>query len=147
MLRFAIQTLDRLSTKLNRIPPRAPHLIAGARGEDEAYFYLRDQGFTIVARDFRSSRRPGDIDLVAWEKDVLCFVEVKTRTRRNFMPAEAAVDTDKKETLSALAREYLRQSAHDQQKPPAFRFDVISIYLESNGSPDITLFRNAFSMS
>lgn len=146
MLRFAIRTLDRLNSKLSRIPPRAPHLVAGARGEDEAYFYLREHGFTVVARDFRSSRRPGDIDLVAWEKDVLCFVEVKTRSRRNFMPAEAAVDKDKKETLSTLAREYLRQCAH-AQKPAAFRFDVISIYLESNGPPDITLFRNAFSMS
>ena len=147
MLRFAIRTLDRINSKLNRVSPRAPHLVAGTRGEDEAYFYLREHGFTIVARDFRSSRRPGDIDLVAWEKDVLCFVEVKTRSRRNFMPAEAAVDTDKKETVSALAREYLRQCAQGQQKPAAFRFDVISIYLESNGSPDITLFRNAFSMS
>jgi putative endonuclease len=147
MLRLAIRTLDRLNAKLNRIPPRAPHLIAGARGEDEAYLYLREHGFTIVARDFRSSRRPGDIDLIAWEKDVLCFVEVKTRSRRTLIPAEAAVDQNKKETLSALAREYLRQYAQSQPKPAAFRFDVISIYLESNGSLDITLFRNAFSMS
>src|SRR5579864_9513987 len=147
MLRFAIRALDRLNAKLRRSPSRPPHLEAGSRGEDEAYFYLRKLGFIIVARDFRSPRRHGDIDLIAWEEETLCFIEVKTRSRRNFMPAEAAVDEEKRQTVSALAREYLRQDAHARGKSPAFRFDVISIYLESNGSPDITLFRDAFPMS
>ena len=133
--------------KLRRHPARAPHLLSGARGEDEAYFYLRKLGFVVVGRDFRSPRRPGDIDLIAWDKETLCFIEVKTRSRRNFMPAEAAVDEEKHNTVSALAREYLRQYAHARNKPPAFRFDVISVYLESNGPAEITLFRNAFPMS
>ena len=76
--------------------------------EDEAYFHLRKLGYTVIARDYRSPRRPGDIDLIAWEKETLCFVEVKTRSSRSFMPAEAAVDDEKRETLSALAREFLR---------------------------------------
>ena len=62
------------------------------------------------------------------------------------MPAEAAVDEEKRETLSALAREFLRNLVHVQQKSPEFRFDVISVYLESNRS-GITLFRDAFRMS
>jgi putative endonuclease len=145
--RSTIHALDRLTASLGRAPDRAPHLVSGARGEDEAYFYLRKLGFTIVARDYRSPRRRGDLDLVAWEKETLCFIEVKTRSRRNFMLAEAAVDDDKRATLSALAREYLRQYAHAQTKAPMFRFDVISIYLESNDTADVTLFRNAFHMS
>ena len=63
------------------------------------------------------------------------------------MPAEAAIDDEKRGTLSALAREFLRNLAHAQGKPPQFRFDVISVYLESNGSNEITLFRDAFHMS
>src|SRR5579872_1448018 len=108
LTRSIVRSLDRLTALMGRDPKRAPHLAFGSRGEDEAFFYLRQLGFIIVARDYRSPRRPGDIDLIAWEKDALCFVEVKTRRSRNFMPAEAAVDEEKRKTLSALAREYLR---------------------------------------
>ena len=147
VLQATIRVLDRLTDRLGRAPDRATHLVSGARGEDEAYFFLRKQGFTIVARDYRSPRRRGDIDLIAWENETLCFIEVKTRSRRKFMPAEAAVDDEKRATLSALAREYLRQYTHAQGRAPLFRFDVISVYLESNDTADITLFRNAFHMS
>jgi len=146
LLRSTLRARDQLATKLGRNPQRATHLVSGARGEGEAYFHLRKLGYTVIARDYRSPRRRGDIDLIAWEKDVLCFVEVKTRSSRNFMPAEAAVDDEKRETLSALAREFLRSYAHAQGKSPEFRFDVISVYLESNGS-EITLFRDPFRMS
>lgn len=147
ILRSTLRALDRVVSALGRSPARAPHLSFGSRGEDEAFFYLRKLGFVIVARDFRSPRRRGDIDLIAWDKDVLCFIEVKTRSSRNFMPAEAAVDQEKRQTLSALAREYLRQHNHARGPSPSFRFDVISIYLKSNESADITLFRDAFAMS
>lgn len=147
ILHSTIRALDRIASTLGRTPARAPHLVFGSRGEDEAFFHLRKLGFTVVARDYRSPRRRGDIDLIAWEKDTLCFVEVKTRSRRDFMPAEAAVDAEKKETVRALAREYLRQYAHAHRNEPSFRFDVISIYLESNRPADITLFRDAFFMA
>ena len=143
----ALRLLDRLAVRLGRVPQRAPHLASGTQGEELAYLYLRKLGFVVVARDYRSPRRRGDIDLIAWEKATLCFVEVKTRSRRNFMLAEAAVDDEKKATVSALAREFMRQLAHTQSNTPSFRFDVISVYLESNGSADITLLRNAFEMS
>lgn len=151
LLRSAIRALDRLTERLGRAPEIPPHLAFGARGEDEAYFYLCKLGLTIIARDYRSPRRRGDIDLIAFEKDTLCFIEVKTRATRKFLPAEAAVDEEKRATLCALAREYLRQYAHAQGKQPPHRFDVISVYIESNDdsgdSADITLFRNAFAMS
>ncbi len=85
------------------------------------------------------------LDAIAphWEGDVLCFIEVKTRTSRAVMPAEAAVDEAKQRELVAVAREYLRPLAGK----PAARFDILSIYLDRGGcSPQITLFRNAFSM-
>ena len=56
------------------------HLRTGKLGEEKAYFYLRRLGYTVVSRNFRSSRCRGEIDLIAWDKDVLCFIEVKTRT-------------------------------------------------------------------
>jgi len=59
--------------------------------EQDAYFYLRRQGYTMVAQNFRSPLRHDEIDLIGWEGRVLCFVEVKTRTSQG-TPAESAVD-------------------------------------------------------
>ena len=80
------------------------HQRTGRRGEEAAYFYLRRLGYVMVARNFRSSRRRGEIDLIGWDKDVLCFIEVKTRTTHDVKPAEAAVDRDKQRGLSAGRR-------------------------------------------
>lgn len=47
--------------------------------------------------------------LAGWVGEVLCFVEVKTRTSREVKPAEAAVDREKRRELAGMAREYLRR--------------------------------------
>src|SRR3954471_3049485 len=62
------------------------HLEVGRRGEELAYFYLREQGYTVVARNWRNPRRKGELDIVGWHEQVLCFVEVKTRTKKAFVP-------------------------------------------------------------
>ena len=141
---FALRSLDRVARLLLRPPDVAPHQVVGARGEEEAYFYLRRLGYVMVARNWRSPRRRGEIDLIGWDGDVLCFVEVKSRTTRDVKPAEAAVDADKQHELAGMAREYLRHVAGS----PSWRFDVLSIYYDrGDASPQITLFKNAFSLS
>jgi putative endonuclease len=99
----------------------------------------------MVARNYRSHRRRGEIDLIGWDGDVLCFVEVKTRTSHDIKPAEAAVDHAKRHELSAVAREYLRHL------PPScqWRFDIVSVYYEERQTcrPKFELFKNAFRMS
>ena len=98
----------------------------------------------IVARNFRSPRGRGEIDLIGWDADVLCFIEVKTRTGHGIVPAEMAVDGPKRNLLRATARDYLRR----MKTSPPVRFDVISLYFHSeNAVADITLFKNAFPMS
>ena len=47
------------------------------------------------ARNYRSPHNRGELDLVGWDRDVLCFIEVKTRTTHDVKPAEAAVDRHK----------------------------------------------------
>jgi len=118
------------------------HLNTGRRGEEAAYFYLRGQGYVIIARNYRSPRSRSELDLVGWDGATLCFVEVKTRTARNIMPAEAAVDAEKQRDLSRVAREFLRKTKGD----PPVRFDIVSVYFE-DGETDIELFRNAFAMT
>ena len=98
----------------------------------------------MVARNFRSPNRRGEIDLIAWHKDVLCFVEVKTRTTRDVKPAEAAVDRDKRREIIAVAREYLRHSPPS----PQWRLDVVSVYYDQpSGQPQIELFQNVSSLA
>src|SRR5437660_4924816 len=87
-----IRALDWLSGKTLPGSTGPAHQRIGRHGEEDAYFHLRKLGYVMVARNFRSPRRRGEIDLIGWDKGVLCFVEVKTRTTRDVKPAEAAVD-------------------------------------------------------
>ncbi len=144
LTKLAVRVLDGAAKLALRPPAGAPHLETGRRGEEEAYFHLRRLGYVMVARNYRSPRRHGEVDLIAWDDGVLAFVEVKTRTTRAVMPAEAAVDAEKQRDLALVAREYLRRVPGS----PAVRFDVVSVYLEEGaGAPEIILFKNAFPMS
>ena len=115
------------------------HLLAGQAGEQAVYFHLRRLGWTVVARNWRTPRRRGELDLVAWDGDVLAFVEVKTHSQKGMVPAEESVDRAKRDELLAMAREFLRRMPPGTQH----RFDVASVYLEGN-KPEITLFKDAF---
>lgn len=129
---------------VRRRPQEAAHLATGRRGELAAFFYLRRHGYIVVARGWRSARLRGDIDLIAWEGETLCFIEVKTRTTREVATAEAAVDEDKRRTLRRLAGAYMRQLPNRQA--PA-RFDILSIYFEKEKAAEFELFRGAFDWS
>ncbi|MGC2163875.1 MAG: YraN family protein [Silvibacterium sp.] len=133
-----IEFLDRTTVRRNR---EAAHLTTGRRGERAAYFYLRRLGYVVTARGWRSAKARGDLDVVAWEDEVLCFIEVKTRTTRAVAPAEAAVDGEKRRMLRKMAHYYLRQLP--KQNVPV-RFDILSIYFEAGKSADFELFRGAF---
>ena len=78
--RCIIHGLDWLAARLLPPDPRPRHQRTGTRGEEDAYFHLRKLGYAIVARNFRTPRCRGEIDLIGWDEDVLCFIEVKTRT-------------------------------------------------------------------
>src|SRR5215471_3026942 len=95
LTRAAVRLLDSAARFSGRLPSIAPHHATGRSGEEEAYFYLRSLGYVMVARNWRSPHRKGELDLVGWDGDVLCFIEVKTRSSRDFMPAEVAVNHEK----------------------------------------------------
>ncbi|HET8891476.1 MAG TPA: YraN family protein [Candidatus Angelobacter sp.] len=140
--RLTLRALDSFARLLPRKDSGPEHLHTGRRGEEAAYFHLREQGYVIIARNYRSPRSRSELDLVGWDGGTLCFIEVKTRTTRNIMPAEAAVDAEKQRDLSRVAREFLRKIKGD----PPFRFDIVSVYLEAGLSPDIGLFKDAFTI-
>jgi len=141
LTQVTVRALEWLDAHLLRPEDLPAHQRTGRRGEEYAYFYLRRLGYVMVARNFRSPLRRGEIDLIGWDGDELCFIEVKTRTTRDVKPAEAAVDRAKRHDLSLVAREYLRHI-------PAsclWRFDVVSVYYCGQTShPQCELFKNAF---
>ena len=121
----------------------APHLQTGIAGERAALFELGRQGYIVVARRWTSSRFRGDLDLIAWNNDLLCFIEVKTRTAHDIAPAESAVDEEKRRTMRKLARAYLRSFPSRERGRISTRFDVVSVYL-LGGAPEFTFFPGAF---
>jgi len=144
--RLTQATLHALDWVSDRTLPREQmpaHQRTGRRGEEDAYFYLRRRGYVIIARNYRSPHSRGELDLVGWDGDVLCFIEVKTRSTRAVKPAEAAVDYAKQKELGLVARDFLRHV------PPScqWRFDVVSVYYDHRGQPSFELFQNAFSVS
>ena len=92
---WLLGAIDRATVRLGRERPQPLHLLIGIRGEESAFFHLRTLGYVIIARSWRSHRYAGDIDLIGWDGDCLCFIEVKTRTTRDVATAESAVDERK----------------------------------------------------
>jgi putative endonuclease len=140
LTRFALRALDSAARILPKKQTSPEHLETGRRGEEEAYFYVRRHGYVIVARNYRSPRSRSELDMVGWEGDTLCFIEVKTRTARDMQPAEVAVDVEKQRDLGRVAREFL----HKVKGDPLFRFDIVSVYFEPGKAPAVTLFKDAF---
>jgi putative endonuclease len=144
----ALAGLDRLAHRRGRAGLPA-HLAAGLAGEDAAFFYLRAKGYVIVARRWSTGNLPGDLDLVAWQGERLCFIEVKTRTAHDASPAEIAVDEHKRGILRRLARGYLRQLPQPpaQVRPVPVRFDVVSVYLVPGEPREFLHCEDAFDWS
>jgi len=137
-----ISLLYRLADRLRhraRTRRAHPDFAAGRRGEDLAHRFLRRQGYTIVARNFRPRNRAGEIDLIAWERDYLVFVEVKSRASEEFGTPDRAVDPEKQDHLVRAAGEYAHRAGVAWER---VRFDIVGILLTQ--PPQIDLVRDAF---
>jgi putative endonuclease len=116
----------------------AADLSAGRRGEDLAHRFLRGQGLTVVARNYRS-RAGSEIDLVARDGDALVFVEVKSRATDEFGTPDRAVDPEKQAHIERAGREYARRAGVDWD---TVRFDIVTVLLTR--PPQVELLRDAF---
>jgi putative endonuclease len=92
------------------------------RGEALAALFLRLKGYRIDARNWRCPL--GELDIVAWDRDTLVFVEVKARSGTSAGAPEEAVDARKQARLVQLAQAYLARS---RGPTPPCRFDVIAV--------------------
>ena len=126
--RGALLSLKAFGDRFSRKRPLPQHLRVGLRGEFEALFFLRRQGFVVVERRWRSPELNGDLDLIAWEGETLCFVEVKTRSARDMTPAALAVNPAKRNMLRRMSASY-RRTLPQAYRDGVVRFDIVSVYL------------------
>ncbi len=122
------------SSLTNTLTKTVDHLALGRHGEELAAAYLVKAGFRLVAANFSvpvGRNRLGaqinvEIDLVAYEGETLCFIEVKSRASDWFAPPEANVDRRKQRQIARAARAYRRM--FDLVDAP-YRYDVITVVL------------------
>ena len=119
----------------------------GALGETYAAAYLDQLGFRLVAANFtlpigrnlRGAIVTAEIDIIAYDQDTLCFVEVKTRSSDWFAPPEVNVDRRKRRQITRAARVY-RQMLGIENEP--HRYDVVTVVIDNDAAPRIELLRN-----
>ena len=114
--------------------------VLGAYGEALASQYLQAQGYRILEANFRC--KLGEIDLIAQDGNVICFVEVKTRRSLAYGQPFEAVHSFKIRKLTRLALIYLKYKFQSIEVP--CRFDVVSIVCDPKGEARIQHLKNAF---
>ena len=119
----------------------------GQLGESYAAAYLDQLGYRLVAANFtlpvgrnlRGTIINAEIDLIAYDGDTLCFIEVKTRSSDWFAPPEVNVDLRKRRQITRAARVY-RQMLGIENEPR--RYDVVTVIINDDSTPQIELLRN-----
>lgn len=122
----------------------APRRPGGSRGagwdwERAAERALVEAGYRILDRNFRASA--GELDFVAEERGVVCFVEVKGRSGTGFGAPEEAVTGEKRRRIFRAAEEWLTRK---RRQRATCRFDVVSILDDATGARRILILRDAF---
>lgn len=110
----------------------------GQTAENLAVSYLKEQGFGIIARNYRYQR--AEIDIIAREDRLLVFVEVKARSNNQFGYPEVFVTPRQQALVRAAAEHYI--ITHDWDY--AIRFDIVAILQHNDNQPQLTHFEDAF---
>ena len=111
----------------------------GITGEEEACGFLKKNGCKILERNYRTQR--GEIDIIARLGKIVLFVEVKTRVSSSFAQPWEAVGFRKRKNLKLAAKSYIQEQRKIDEE---YRFDVLSIVMKENSTPEIEWIQNAF---
>ena len=111
---------------------------AHGRGAAVQYSYLKEKGYLILEENWRF--RQTEIDLIAFRKGVMIFVEVKTRFGELYGQPEDSVNWQKQKFLQRASAAYINLHNFEDE----LRFDIISITFRSNGSYELYHIEDAF---
>lgn len=115
--------------------------ILGKTGEDLAVRHLKKNGYTIIETNYRN--KLGEIDIIARDKEVIVFVEVKTRKDGRFAHPKEAVTRKKQATISRVAQAWLKMKKKTGARA---RFDVVAV-LGDGKTHEIELIKHAFTLN
>lgn len=115
------------------------NLEKGKYGESLAKNFLIEKGYKILEMNFTT--KAGEVDIVALDKDILVFIEVKTRSNKNFGYAFEAVNYKKQRKIINTSSLYIK---FRNIKNIQIRYDIIEIYLEQ--TIDINHIEDAFCL-
>lgn len=110
----------------------------GKLAEDIATQFLNDLGYTVLERNWRFSK--AEVDIIAKDKKILVFVEVKSKTYSYYGAPEESISSHKERLIIDAAGVYMEQIGHDWE----IRFDIISILFDKQMNPTISHFKDAF---
>ena len=117
----------------------ATHNDTGKSGELMACQYLKDNGYAILATNWRYGKLEADI--IAYYDDLIVFVEVKTRTSDDFGEPELFVDKKKQRAYVRIANHYITENKRTEE----VRFDIIAITIHGETST-LRHFANAYNV-
>ena len=98
----------------------------GKKGEELATEHLKKAGFRILFRNWTWGKH--EIDIIAENKDLVVFVEVKTRNEDFMMHPLTAITTAKQKSIIFAADGYIQKFKINKES----RFDVITIIKEAD---------------
>lgn len=110
----------------------------GDYGEYLAIQFLKTNGYEIISRNFFS--RFGEIDIIAKDGDEYVFIEVKTRTNKQYGVPADAVDTYKRKHIVSASRYFIYKYNIANKY---IRFDVIEVKINRK-KIDINHIKNVF---
>jgi len=113
----------------------------GKEAEETAVKFLKAQGYKLLRRNYKN--KFGEIDIVADDQGVVCFVEVKARHSALFGSPGEAVSWHKQRQISKAALCYLKENNLLERSG---RFDVVTLLYEKQ-PPEIALVKDAFELN
>ncbi len=116
------------------------NIYLGKRGEGATADFLKENGYKILKANYKT--KLGEVDIIAYDKDTLCFIEVKTRDSLRFGSPQEAVSHFKQRQISKVALQFLKRNNLLNKKA---RFDVVSV-IYTEDKPAFDLIKNAFEL-
>ena len=118
------------------------NIIFGRNGEKRAALYLKKNGYKIIETNYKTPI--SEIDIIAYDKNVLCFIEVKTRKNADFGTPSEAVDKRKQQKIIQGAFSFLQHKNLECE----MRFDVVEVYADKDFKKvNFNLIKNSFDNS
>jgi len=111
----------------------------GTQGEQLVGTFLEKKGYAILNKNYAS--RWGEVDIIAKQGDVICFIEVKTR-KQSYFPIASVVNKGKQHKIIRTAKHFI---LNQQLRDYIFRFDVATVLLNDSKNPSINYIANAFT--